>query len=68
MDTTAPATAIAIPAKPAAVANDDPPGGLTSDEARRRLADVWPERDAGYQHASVAHGPGEILGAGAMDA
>lgn len=38
METTAsPATAIAISAKSAAVANDDPPGGLTSDEARRRL-------------------------------
>jgi H+-transporting ATPase len=42
MDTTAPATAIAIPAKPAAVANDDPPGGLTSDEARRRLQTSGP--------------------------
>ena len=55
-------------AKSAAVAKDDLPSGLTSDEARRRLEKFGPNAMPDTSAASVAHGAGEILGAGSVDA
>ena len=47
---------------------DDLSRGLTSDEARARLAKFGPNACAGHHDAAVAHGAGQILGAGSMDA
>ena len=55
-------------AKPTKPGQPVPQNGLTSDEARGRLAEIRPQRHAGHQRASVAHGAGEVLGARALDA